>query len=174
MWGRFKLFGWIIFSILGIFLLHILIAYLSPFPFNQINVTILFLIWEYVYRAKTNTLWIACGLALLIELFSGLPFGFTTLAILTTLVTTRTFFSIIFTDFSWVTIFLLGVFATLIIDCYLYLFTSSLHIFNGDTLPLFTNLFDAVIKLFVNGSVLLIVYTILKFFKSPKTRQTHF
>lgn len=84
------------------------IGYLLPFPFNQINLIFIYVVWLNVNNSSGRVLRIALLLSFFTELFSSSPFGFSTLALLLSLIVLQWFLNNIFTNHSWYVVMITG------------------------------------------------------------------
>jgi hypothetical protein len=71
-----------------------------PFPFNHINIIFLSLVWLVLFTNSTSVLWLVLPPALLLELFSPLPFGLNSLALVIGLSVSSWLLTVLFTNHS--------------------------------------------------------------------------
>lgn len=90
-----------------LFLLEIAVAY-APAPLSRINVLFIFLTWMIVYRNNISFYWLALIISIFSEFFSSYPFGISTAACLVSLFLARRLFFLVFANFNWYSIFILG------------------------------------------------------------------
>lgn len=151
-----------------IFFSQILIVYLMPYPYNQINITILFLLWQVIYKGNRNYLWFAPIITLTTDLFSSMPFGLTTAVMIAAVTTVRKIFEF-FSNFSWYNIFILALLGTFFYKFYSYLFLQIIYLFdkNAATVQL-PGLTTLIIEILINALTLLIAYLAIQLFTKRK------
>lgn len=105
------LWNWLatIFLIFLIFILHIGIANILPYPFNHINVVFLVLAWQIFFDNRPRAIWYLLPLAFLLELFTVAPFGINTASLFISLIFTKWLLDNIFTNRSVYIVFLASV-----------------------------------------------------------------
>lgn len=144
-----------------IFVAHTAVSYLLPFPFNQINVAFLSLMWLVVYRNDSHMLWLALGITILIDVFSSSPFGLLSASVIIALVSVRRLFFVVFTNYSWYNVLLLGLVGYVFYKIMIYLSFIILAIFTRSftsiTLP---NPYASFFEIGVNAAVFLCIYAV--------------
>lgn len=158
-----------IFIVFLIFVLHTGISYFFPYPFNQINPAYLFLTWFFVYRDQEKWLWPALGISIIMDLFSSLPFGVTSASILISLVLVRYLFVIIFTNYSWFNIFILGFTSLSVYKIISFGILSLLSIFiHGLWKINVIDIYVWLLEALVNALIFLFIYGIVKLLSPRK------
>jgi hypothetical protein len=84
----------------AITLLQVGVREFLPFPFNHCNVIFVCLVWLLLFTNSTSVLWLAVPVTLLIELFSPLPFGLNSAALIIGLFATSLLLVALFTNHS--------------------------------------------------------------------------
>lgn len=149
----------------AIFLLQFIVPYLAPAPFRQLNILYIFFTWMIIYRNKINFYWVALILSILSELFSSYPFGISTLACLISLFIAHRLFFVVFANFSWYSIFLLGFLSGLLYKIIFYLlFFSLLTIQHQTMMPLLSALYPSLYSALAGAAAILVIFLISKFF----------
>jgi hypothetical protein len=91
----------LIIQLLAVFTLHSLVLYLFPFPFDRINILLIFLMWKMLKNPGDAVYWFALALGFCIELFNAEFFGLTTLALFVSIGATRFLLESVLTNQSW-------------------------------------------------------------------------
>ncbi len=91
-----------------IIVLQISVREFLPFPFNHINILFLSLIWLILFTNSTSVLWVVLPPTILLELFSPLPFGLNSIALVTGLCVSSWLLLALFTNHSSAIAFLVG------------------------------------------------------------------
>lgn len=71
----------IIFLSLAVVMCHLLVISILPYPFNQINIILVFLILLLTIKNQTDILWLAVIIGFLTEPFVAISFGISTLTL---------------------------------------------------------------------------------------------
>jgi len=148
-----------------IFLIHILFIYLSPYPINRLNFLFIILLWLVIYKNNPFVLWAALPLSFSAELFSSLPFGLSTAALLFSLFMEHWLLLNIFTNHSWYIVLLCG-FTALISYRILFLtFISGAALFKMTDYSLQWNFFsDLLVEGLINAGALTSLYLFSRLF----------
>lgn len=145
--------------IFAIFSLHSIVTYVAPYPFHQLNIIYLFLLWLLIRNQKTKALWLGLVFGYLTELFSAEFFGIHMITLLVSLFAASWMLNNVFTNLSWYIITALGFCAVLFyrIVFILMVFGSSLFKNSGGlTLGYWQD--TVLIEIVVNTAGLLLVY----------------
>lgn len=159
-------------TIFAVFFLHAWVNYFFFYPINQINITILFLLWFIVYKDDLKFLWIALPISIIMDLFSSLPFGVTSASVLLMLMTLRALYMVIFTNFSWYGTALLGFLSIFLFKLFCFLITWIGHIFHYGGAISFSNIYSWITEGVINSIVLLTIYLLSRLF-SKKNKYQH-
>lgn len=114
-----------------IFIVHLLVINLFPYPFNHINTVFLCLFWLVIFSGQSKILWLALPLAFLLELFSPVPFGVITAALILSLAIIGWFLFNIFTNRSLYIVFLSAFLGLLLYRLLFVLILYILNLFKG-------------------------------------------
>lgn len=148
-------------GLFGVLSLHVATNYLLPYPFREINVIFLFLLWNVVFRDKQNYLWLGFALSLVTELFTSLPFGVTTFSVIVSILIVQRIFQVIFTNYSWYSIFLLAIIGIIFLKLIAFsAYAISLMFQKQTTSIAMPNLYTFLIELILNAGVFLFTYAI--------------
>ena len=151
-------------TLLIIFLAQVAAIYLLPFPFNQINVTLLSLLWLIIYRNNHGFIWLSPIIPIATDLFSSLPFGFAALIMIMTIICTRRIFEI-FSNFSWYNIFILALIGIVLYKFFAYTTLWLIHfLFNEIEPAQLPNLISILSEIFINAFIFLIAYLLSRLF----------
>lgn len=158
------------FGLAAIFVVHTMVNYLLPFPFNQINTAFLTLMWLVVYRNDSQMLWMALGVTFLMNIFSSSPFGLLSISVITALLAVRKLFFVVFTNYSWYNVLLLGLVGYIFYKTMLYLTFVCLSILNRSfTSIALPNVYASLFEIGVNAAVFLCIYAVASLI-TPKKR----
>lgn len=129
----------------SIFVAHILILSILPWPFNHINIILIIFLWFIIYNGNERILWLIFPLSFLLELFVSFPFGLTSAALLFTLLIMHWLLVNFFTNRSLYIVFLAGFLGISIFRFSFILLLLAANFFNPNfTLSwpeIFTNIF---------------------------------
>ena len=155
-------------ALLLIFTVQVAIVYLLPFPLNLVNVTLLSFLWFVIYRDYPGALWLALVLTITTDLFSSLPFGLITAAMISAIITARWVFGF-FSNFSWYNIFFLGVLGIFFYKIFTYAFLLMIYFFvkKIDLIQL-PNLVSLLTEIIINALAFLAAYVISLIFTKRK------
>lgn len=147
-------------TLLFIFFSQIIVVYLFPYPFNQINVTLISVLWLAIYRNNLNAIWIALIISLTTNLFSSLPFGVIAIAMIIAIVAARRVFEI-FSNFSWYSVFFIALFGVFFYKIITYgiLFVINLSFKKVDLIQS-PELIATTVELAVNSVAFLSIYAL--------------
>lgn len=95
-----KFLGFIIFSLFLLFL-HYLISYFFPPPWKFFNIFNLFFVLYIMGWEKSNIIWVAILVYFFLELYALMPFGFTLLPGVISIMLIYILYMYIFTNRSW-------------------------------------------------------------------------
>lgn len=84
--------------IVFIFILHLSVTTLAPYPFKHINLLFLMMLWMVILRPGAKTFWVAFFLGFLLELYTSAPFGLNIVALLGSLAAINWFMNRLFTN----------------------------------------------------------------------------
>lgn len=84
--------------IIFIFILHLLLLTLAPYPLKHINLLFLLMLWLVILRPGAETFWAAFFLGFLLELYTSAPFGLNIFALLVSLFAVSWFLNRLFTN----------------------------------------------------------------------------
>lgn len=102
-----RLFRYLLLAVF-IFVAHVLILNIFPWPFNHINIILVLFLWFIIYNGHERILWLILPLAFLLELFVSFPFGLTSMSLLATLLIMHWLLINFFTNRSLYIVFLSG------------------------------------------------------------------
>lgn len=117
---------------ISIFISHVLILNILPFPFNHINIILILFLWFIIYNGHDRILWLVLPLAFLLELFVSFPFGLTSAALLLTLIMMHWLLVNFFTNRSLYIVFLAGFLGITIFRFSFIIFLLIVNLFNAD------------------------------------------
>lgn len=153
----------------GLFLLHILIVTNLPSPFNQFNISIIFLAWLALRSRTATALVFAIIFGFLSSLFSAEAFGLSVFAMLCTLGLFNWMLVTIFTSHSWYMILLAG---CLFLASYQIIFltaASAFNLFTRQPFALTTNTFwIAGFSILINALGLAFIFSITNLFSERR------
>lgn len=114
-----------------IILVIIQISFLTTwlFPINSLNLILSLLIFLTIIINYEKALVWALGSGLFLEMFTVLPFGLTTMSLILTVISINFLFNNFFTNRSFYSLMILGLFGTLIYNLLIFLFNILLIIF---------------------------------------------
>lgn len=169
MWKGIKFIFFFISALFGIFFLQSGVNYFLPYPFNQINSAYIILTWFYIYKNKTEWLWVALGTSVLMEIYSSHPFGVMTAAILLSLILVQFMFNVIFTNFSWINVFFLGFLIFIVHKMILIGILFMTNLFNKQVIKIEAlDFYVWIMEAIINAMIFLIVYAIAKILAPKK------
>lgn len=152
-------------GIFFIFLVHTLLIYLLPYPANRLNFLFIILLWLIIYKNDPLILWLALPLSLTTELFSSLPFGLSTAALLIGLFLEHWLLLNIFTNHSWYIVLLCGFTALLSYRLLFLIFISGANLFKLTSYSFQWSLFsDLLVEGAINAGALTILYLLSRSF----------
>lgn len=163
--------------VISIFVAHVLILTILPFPFNHINIILILFLWFIIYNGNDRILWLVLPLAFLLELFVSFPFGLTSAALLLTLLVMHRLLVNFFTNRSLYIVFLAGFLGITIFRFSFIIFLLVINLFNSEfsvSWPeIFTNVFYEIIL--TTGVFFLFYLSTRIFFKrlNPKYISRH-
>ncbi len=174
-------FLWRLFKFLSlstfIFVAHVLILNIFPWPFNHINIILILFLWFIIYNGHERILWLILPLAFLLELFVSFPFGLTSASLLLTLVIMHWLLVNFFTNRSLYIVFLAGFLGITIFRFSFVAFLLTANLFNVSFAiswpEIFTNIFYEIV---LTTGVFFFFYLITRlFFKrlNPKFISRH-
>lgn len=155
LWGTIKLFIYIVL----ILALHIFIVNFLSFPFNHINIIASLFLLLLTVSTNKRVLWLALIISYFSELFSSVPFGIATAALLTSLLIINWFQMNILTNRSVYMIFLsaiLGIALYRII--FIFLLAAYNYFFNLPNLPYKEIMADAGWEIMLSSIALFVLY----------------
>ena len=128
-----------------IFVTHVLILSILPWPFNHINIILILFLWFIIYNGHERILWLVLPLAFLLELFVSFPFGLTSAALLFTVLIMHWLLINFFTNRSLYIVFLAGFLGITIFRFSFIALLLMANLFNTDFAiswpEIFTNIF---------------------------------
>lgn len=152
-------------GIFFIFFIHTFFIYLLPYPANRLNFLFIILLWLIIYKNDPSILWLALPLSLSTELFSSVPFGLSTAALLLSLFLEHWLLLNIFTNHSWYIVLLCGFTAIVSyrILFFLFIFIATLlrvmqYSFQWNILP------DLLVEGSLNAGALMMLYLLSRVF----------
>ena len=152
-------------AVAAIFIAHVLILNILPFPFNHINVVLIVFLWLIIYSGSARVLWLALPLAFLLELFVSFPFGLTSSALIITLMIMYWILRNIFTNRSLFIVFFAGFLGIAIFRFSFLMILLLINLFNpGFTLSwpeVLTNIFYEVI---LTAALFFLIYLLTALF----------
>lgn len=129
----------------SIFVAHVLILNILPWPFNHINIILIIFLWFIIYSGHERVLWLVLPLVFLLELFVSFPFGITGGALLCTLLIMHWLLVNFFTNRSLYIVFLAGFLGITIFRFSFIAFLLAANLFNSNFAiswpEMFTNIF---------------------------------
>lgn len=159
-----KILG-LILGVVVIFIIHLVVINLFPYPFNHVNTVFLCLLWLVIFSGQTKILWLALPLAFLLELFSPVPFGVITLALIISLSVISWFLFNIFTNRSPYIVFLSAFLGLLLYRLLFALILYLLNLFKGGyPLLLPEILFNIFLEIILTSGVLTFGYWLTTLF----------
>lgn len=148
-----------------VFFIHISIIYILPYPANHLNFLFIVLLWLIIYRNSSLILWVALPISFLTELFTSLPFGVATAAILLSLFLEHWLLLNIFTNHSWHIVLLSGLLAIFCYRVTLFILVLIIGIFGlVDYTSQWSALSEALIEGAVNAAALTLLYLVGRIF----------
>lgn len=157
---------------MAIFIAHVLILNILPFPFNHLNIILIIFLWLIIYSGSERILWLALPLAFLLELFVSSPFGLTSVALIFTLMVMHWILRNIFTNRSLYIVFFAGFLGIAIFRFSFLTILLLINLFNSDfTLSwpeVLTNIFYEIV---LTTALFFLIYLLtILFFKrlNPK------
>lgn len=148
-----------------IFFIHTLIIYLLPYPANRLNFLFIILLWMIINKNDPLILWIALPLSFSTEIFSSLPFGLSTAALLSSLFLEHWLLLNIFTNHSWHIVLLCGFTALLSYRILFLIFMSGATLLKVTSYSLQWNLIsDLFIEGLINACALTLLYIVSRSF----------
>lgn len=146
-------------AIFLVFLIHILFIYLLPYPANRINFLFIILLWLIIHKNDPLTLWLALPLSFATELFSSLPFGLSTAAILSSLFFEHWLLLNIFTNHSWYIALLCGFTALVSYRLLFFILVGAAVLLKATDYSLHWSVFpDLIIEGLINACALTALY----------------
>lgn len=112
-----------------VFFLHVTLIYVLPYPASHLNFLFIILLWLIIYKDSPWILWAALALSFFTELFSSLPFGVSTAALLLSLFLEHWLLLNIFTNHSWYIVLLCGLTAIFTYRILFFIFLTIIALF---------------------------------------------
>ena len=146
-------------AMLGVLLAHIMVGYMLPPPFNQINLLFLALLLYSLYRSEQVVLWAGVIVGFLSELFSSSPFGINSVSIVVSLTLLSWLLRNIFINHSWYVVLLSGFLYIVSYRLVYFFLIMVLGIFTGDrSISNNLSLWSTAEEAAINALVLTIIY----------------
>jgi hypothetical protein len=150
------------FLITSVIFAHIAVGNFLNYPFNQINILFLFLLWQIiVYRQIKNIYLLALIFGFFLDLFSVNPFGAHLSSMILAIIATEFVLRIFFTGRSIYIIFLSSLIGIIIYRLTFFSLLFILSIFTKDLIILNYNFFYNLFwEIFLNVGVIFLIYLI--------------
>lgn len=146
--------------------LQVAVREFLPFPFNHINVIFLGLVWLVLFTNSTTVLWLVLPPALLLELFSPLPFGLNSFALVVGLCVSSWLLTVLFTNHSSSIAFLVGLIGMTVYRILFLLLIFFASFFNYQLVFSGSIALEWLSEIFLTNVLLVLVYfTSQRFFK---------
>lgn len=147
-----------------IFIIHIGVANILPYPFNNINIVFLILAWQIFFNNHPHAIWYILPLAFLLELFTVAPFGINSISLLISLITTKWLLDNIFTNRSFYIVFLSSAISLAIYRITFILLNYSINLFLYHTKIVISKSFIEVGMEIILTSLLMTGFYFINFF----------
>ncbi len=172
-WKAIKL----IFYIVLILSAHIFIVNFLPFPFNQINIIFSSLLLFLTISPGKNSMWLALIISYFSELFSSIPFGIATAALLISLLIINWFQLNILTNRSLYMVFLSAILGIILYRIlFICLLTINNYFHNLPVLPYSEIVIDAGWEVLLSSLMVFALYFLnyvwLKYWHKSSTNNT--
>lgn len=152
-------------AIFLVFLTHTLFIYLLPYPANRINFLFIILLWLIIHKNDPLILWLALPLSFATELFSSLPFGLSTAALLFSLFLEHWLLLNIFTNHSWYIVLLSGFTALVSYRILFFILVGTAVLFKATDYSLrWSILPDLIVEGLINACALTLLYLASRLF----------
>jgi hypothetical protein len=159
-----------IFTALFLYCTQVIVVYTLFYPFNQINVPLLYFTWTIIYKNKIKFFWALLIYYLLSDLFTTFSFGVAGFSAITALIFTKQFFNLFITTYNWYSIFLLGFVSFIIYQFTIFFMVYAIPLVQGKSVTYnLSGLYSSLIEICLNASVLLLTYSFIAIIK-PKKR----
>lgn len=162
-----------VFWILFLFFLQIIVSYILPYPFDQIDPIFIFFLWKVVYRNSLQFLWLVVPIYFILNLFTSLSFGITGIAVFCSIILVRQIFLIWFSAYSWYNIFLLGLVGFILNSLFMIIFTVIIPLLTARrTSYELGEVYTILVEIFLNAAVFFLYYGIYNVVR-PKKRYNY-
>ncbi|MFA6105113.1 MAG: hypothetical protein WC725_00730 [Patescibacteria group bacterium] len=148
-----------VFLTVFLFIVQILISYILPYPFNQVNFIFIFFLWKVVYQDKLLYLWLIIPTYFIFSLFTSVSFGVLGLTIFCSIILAKQIFLIWFSTYSWYSFFLLGLVGFSLNYAFLTFFTALVPLLFGDRVSYqVSEIYYLLIEIFLNAACFFLFY----------------